>query len=1160
MTAADDLHRTRVIQREASDPRSSAWVVANAGSGKTHVLTQRVIRLLLDGADPAAILCLTFTKTAAAEMAGRVFGTLGAWATLPDEELAGAIAELQGVPPSPDEMRGARRLFARALETPGGLKIQTIHAFCERLLHQFPFEANVPGQFQVLDDTAARALIEEARADVLNAAAGAETRLGRAMRYLAETTADQQIGEALDALIDARAKLRRWMDFSVAHEGGGTVDNALADLRRRLGLARHETEDAICRDICAGAGWSCGDCGELAGLLEASGGQTDRSAREALAAIAAAAGTAAEADQRLAFFLSSDKNGWKCRSAPHRFSKAKRAIRSGLQEDFAAESERLLALAGRLNVARAHAATEALLVVGDAILQAYHAAKRLAGMLDFSDLIAKTRNLLSRADASQWVLYKLDRRIEHILVDEAQDTSPDQWAVVQALAEDFFAGAGAARWQRTVFAVGDDKQSIFGFQGAAPHMLAEMQRFFAKRIADAGERLVARPLYLSFRSTDEILHAVDKVFDEARAPLVTASTYTAHASNRPQEPGQVVVMPRIVRQKSEEPEDWTTPFDAPTAAETELAQKIADEILRIRGTTLPSGKHLRDGGILILVRKRDAFAAAMNRALRNKRIPTAGADRIPVATHIAVLDLLALADVMLLPDDDLQLAALLKSPLLGLGEDELMRLAAGERKRSLWAELLAADNLVLSAAAGKLRRWRGMADQTTPFRFFATVLGPDGGRRAFRARLGGEAEDILDTFLSQALAYEALEPPSLQGFVAYIRPNESDIKRETEEGAAGVRVMTVHGAKGLEADVVFLVDTGGLIVVPGQRARLVPLGSRDDPAFFWRRRAEEAPDAQRIADVAEDDATSREYLRLLYVAMTRARDVLYVCGIKGERTPADTWYSVVEGALVPADAERDAETGQLAAPNVWPQPQRAPITVEEREVLPENEPVEDARWLFRSSPTPPPAPEPLLPSRALAEPDPQLVARPGEAAAMDDAALSLRRGLTLHALLQALPDISAPERRSRAEKILARDFADEPATVEALWGEVESVLALEGPFGTNSRAEVAIVGRLFTSRGEYAVSGRIDRLVRTPAGWAIYDFKTERPVPGSVAETDTAYILQLALYRRLLMEMEPGAKVEAALVWTAGPNLMPIPSESMEQALEKLGLRAIAVP
>jgi ATP-dependent helicase/nuclease subunit A len=941
MSAAADYDRTRIHQQEASDPDASAWVIANAGSGKTHVLTQRVIRLLLAGADPAAILCLTFTKVAAAEMARRVFGTLGRWAMLPEHELRKEITAVQGGAPTAQEVQRARRLFATALETPGGLKIQTIHAFCEKLLHQFPFEANVAGQFSVLDDSAARALISQARSVVINkAAAEPESRLGRAMRHLAENATDMQIDGALDAVIAARGPIRLWMDRSAADGGLGDVDDSLSDLRRRLGLKPDETEQALCREICSASGWDCGDCSELASAL-ATDNNCDRAAGLALLAIHAARDTPTETDRRLDFFLTSDSSGWRSRSGPHRFSRAARDERTGLKDSFVAEAERLLQLVKRLDLARAHAATEALLVVGDAILQAYHESKRQSGMLDFADLIAKTRNLLSRADASAWVLYKLDRRIEHILVDEAQDTSPDQWAIVQALAEDFFSGAGAARSGRTIFAVGDDKQSIFGFQGAAPRMLAEMRGFFETRVREAGEAFVARPLYLSFRSTREVLKAVDEVFKDDRATLITASDYVAHASHRDSEPGHVAMMPRIVRPKIEEPEDWTTPFDAPSAAETDLSRRIADEIVRLKKAPLPSGKHLRDGEILVLVRKRDAFANAMNRALRERGIATAGADRIPVATHIVVQDLLALADVMLLPQDDLQLAALLKSPLAGLSDDELTAIAVGRGRRSLWSALKAAEGEAARNAAETLRRYLAMADQVTPFRFFAIVLGPDGGRRRFRARLGGEVDDVLDAFLSQALAYEGLEAPSLQGFVRFIRANESDIKREAEDAATGVRVMTVHGAKGLEADVVFLVDTGGLVVVPAQREKLVPIGAgHHDPAFLWRRNAECAPDAQRAADAITDENTKAEYLRLLYVAMTRARDVLYVAGIRGERTPDECWYSVVERALVPPGSERDPETGELAEPFIWPQPLRAPSAVNAETEAPRSEQAE----------------------------------------------------------------------------------------------------------------------------------------------------------------------------------------------------------------------------
>ncbi len=1107
---ANDLSRTRANQRKASHPGSSAWVIANAGSGKTHVLTQRVIRLLLSGVDPAAILCLTFTKVAAAEMSRRVFRDLGAWTSLDDAALGAAIAELEGAPPTAAQMRRARRLFAKALETPGGLNIQTIHAFCERLLHAFPFEANVPGQFQVMDESATAAALAAAREQVMNQAAAApDSPLGEAVRRLAVGTADQQIGEALDALIARRDDLRRWAENAALDGAAGSIDDVLADLRRRLGLADDETEDSVCRAMCDAPGWSRAECAELAALLGSASGKNDRAAGAELGALADAADAALGSKLRQSFFLTKDGlSGLKARSATTRFSKAVRGQRSGLEEDFTAEAERLLALLARLGLVHAYDETAALLVVGDAILAAYHQAKRRAGALDFSDLIVKTRNLLSRSDAAQWVLFKLDSRIEHILVDEAQDTSPDQWTVVKAIAEDFFSGEGAARAPRTIFVVGDDKQSIFRFQGAVPAMLSEMQDFFEKRIIEARQSLVVTSLYLSFRSTHEVLAAVDKVFSNALAGEITASSYTAHASHRTDEPGHVVLLPRVARQKREDPEDWTEPYTAPSAAETELAEDIAAEIERLIGTVLPSGKRVTESGILVLVRRRDAFAAAMNRALLARNIATAGTDRIAVSKHIAVLDLLAIADVMLLPDDDLQLAAALKSPLLGLDEAGLMRLAMDRGRKSLWRALNAASEEPCARIAARLRGWRDMADRVTPFRFFATILGPDHGRRLFRARLGGEVDDVLDAFLSQALAYEATEPPSLHGFLRFIRANESDIRRETEEAAAGVRVMTVHGAKGLEADIVFLADTGGAAVVHQLRKPLVDIGKdRDHPAFLWRRIQAEASELQRNADQREDCETEREYLRLLYVAMTRARDVLYVAGVKSllKKQPR-TWYSIVDAALVPTDIERDEE-GNLVAPYLWPPERRPPAEPEGGPTGAEEEPTEIPPWLTTPALAPPRPPEPLRPSGALAEPDlppPGLEGgAPGERGRL--------RGRLLHRLLQVLPAWPEPERPRAAERLIGTELADEPDLLQTILAEAEAVLAapeLARFFGPESRAEVAIVGELSTARGQYAVSGRIDRLVRDAAGWHLLDFKTDRRVPATPAEADPAYILQ----------------------------------------------------
>ncbi len=1158
MTEADDtLARTQNRQRLASDPRGSAWVVANAGSGKTHVLTLRVIRLLLAGADPATILCLTFTRTAAAEMSRRVFGTLGKWATLPDTDLARAISDLEGRAPGPDDLKCARRLFAQALETPGGLKIQTIHAFCERLLHQFPLEANVPAQFEILDDTASAALLFEAQQAVMSRAQDGDARLSGALRKLAESAGDQEIAKAVSAVIACRSEIQRWIaNAAIAGETGG-IEDALLDLRQRLGLAPEDTEESLCRAICEAADWAHADCSELVRTLAEASHGYDRRAAGDLARILGADGPIAEAAARFEFFLrwNKEQEDWRCYSLSHRFGSAFRKAVPGLDGRLEAEADRLIPLARRLAAARTFEATEALLRVGDAILGHYRAAKNRLGFLDYDDLIVRTRNLLSRADAAEWVLYKLDARIRHILVDEAQDTSPAQWEIVKSLAGDFFSGAGAVATLRSIFAVGDDKQSIFGFQGAAPRMLSEMERHFQDAAKGIGHPFAHAPLFLSFRSTSEILDAVDKVFaGELEASVTTA--YVAHSARRLDEPGEVILWPRFLKADAPEPEDWTTPLDAPTQAEAALADAIAAEVQALLGgQPLRSGKRVKPGEILILTRKRDAFVTAINRALKARSIPAAGADRVAVATHIAALDLLALADVMLLPEDDLQLASVLKSPLIGLDEEELLAVAAERGGKSLWQALRDSGSERHHLAYERLAGWRAMADQVPPFRFFATVLGPDGARRDFRRRLGAEADDVLDALLGEALAYEASEPPSLQGFVAFMRAGSGDLRRELDDTAGGVRVMTVHGAKGLEADVVFLVDTGSRITHPSHRSALVPIGSREEPAFFWRRRAEEAPAAQHRADEAVERDATDEYRRLLYVAMTRARDRLYVCGVRQKTKVEGCWYDLVARALLPEDVARHPETGEIAAPYCWPDPPRAP-----RHPAPEGEQggPEDARppaWLFEPAPSPVRAPEPLRPSSALAEPDPPRSAADGMAFGAADGE-ALVRGRLVHRLLERLPALAAEERAPAAERYLAANHPD-PVICSELKAQALAVLdhpELAGLFGPEGRAEVQLVGRLATEQGAFAVSGQVDRLLIDTGGAHILDFKTNRVVPGSAAEVDPAYVLQLALYRHLVARIAPGRPVRATLVYTAGPAIIDIPPAAMDAALAHIGV------
>ena len=916
-------------QARASDPVGSAWVSANAGSGKTFLLAQRVIRLLLSGADPGRILCLTFTKAAAAEMAKRVFQILAGWVTLPDKDLAAEIKKTEGRSPNRDQVIAARRLFARALETPGGLKIQTIHSFCERVLHQFPFEANVAGHFQVMEADAANALMTSARAAVLTkAAADPNGALGRAYALLIKTASDKELFDTINAFVSERAALRRWFEVS------GSQERAVDQLRAHFDLDASETAAAITGQIPFPDAFNQGYATRIMPLL-AGGAKTDQGVAERLRA-ALAAPEPAMADTYMEIFFRIDKGSRLVPRALSRFAtKALKGQIPDLEDRVAAEIDRLSALQQRLYAVKTVETTAAMICIADAVISTYEGEKAARGLLDFDDLIGRTATLLERSEAAPWVHYKLDYGLDHILVDEAQDTSPQQWRVILSLAEEFFAGASARPGTRTIFSVGDEKQSIYSFQGAEPRWFADMRRTFSRRTRDAQLAWHDVTLPLSFRSTPQVLAAVDMVFDDPMiARGVSESGIEPHQAIRDDEDGLVEIWPLVEPDDSALPDDWTVPLDRVQANSppVRLADKIASHIaamIRAGETVTKDRRPITPGDVLILVRKRTAFVSAMNRALKEAGLPVAGADRIDLLDHIAVLDLLAVADIALLPEDDLTLAAVLKCPLITLDEDALFALAHG-RPGSLWSALEshAKTDQRFAAALGIVSEWRRRADFMPPFEFFARILGPDGGRQAFHRHFGVEADDVLDEFLDRALAFERSEAvPSLQGFLAWLRGGLADIKREVDPERDEVRVMTVHGAKGLEAPIVFLVDTGSAPVHASHRPKMLSLsengGVADGGPLIWARGATATHEQER----AMEGALARiddEYRRLLYVGMTRARDRLYLCGHRSKRQlPETCWYGLIERILVPAarplvDADGTYQSAGASALIPWP--------------------------------------------------------------------------------------------------------------------------------------------------------------------------------------------------------------------------------------------------
>ncbi len=1131
-------------QRTASDPAVSAWVAANAGSGKTHVLAQRVIRLLLDGVTPSKILCITFTKAAAANMATRVFDTLAAWTRLDDGALDQKIAEVGAKPDALLRSR-ARQLFALALETPGGLKVQTIHAFCTRLLHQFPFEADVAARFTVLDDNTERQLLDQLSLDVmLEGAAKPDSPLGRALGIAIASGADQTFREVVGEAIRARDAMTAWRGHA------GDVDRAIAQLSQALGLAPDDTVESTEAEFFSASHippseWPA----VIAALADGSKNDRDQSARFAKAQQSSGA---ARVDAYLTIFCTAE------------FEPRRNVVTRALGQKYptlldrlTAEQARVCALLDKRRAITCRDRSGALLRIADAVIGRYAAEKDRRGLLDYDDLIDKTLALFRNTSAA-WVLYKLDLGVDHVLIDEAQDTSPAQWEIIQRLVGEFTAGAGARPVARTLFAVGDDKQSIFSFQGAAPQKFDEMHREFARSFTDAELRWEAVRLQTSFRSGAIVLGAVDAVFgrEQAYAGLSADHVRTVHQALPDAVPGQVEVWEPVQPEERAEIEGWDAPFDTLREASprVRLAQKIARHVRGLIARREPVGRErrpMRPGDILILVRQRGPLFEAIIRALKKENVAVAGADRLVLTEHIAVMDLLALADALLLREDDLALATVLKSPLFGLTEGELFTIA-WNRPGSLRAALdRKRDDLLFAEAAARLDRCAQAAQTMTPFGFYAWLLGSERGRRRILARLGHEAADALDEFLNLALDYESRETPSLQGFVAWLRTARAEVKRDMELARDEVRVMTVHGAKGLEAPIVYLADT--MTAPAGSHPpRLLPLpngavtGVPD--CIAWAAAKKHDVPALRAARERAQRAAEDEYRRLLYVAMTRAADRLIVSGAEGVRKrPEGCWYDLVFDALADASTERpaDDEDGRIWLyrndAQVASAPETAPPPAESAAALP--------TWLQQDAPAEGPGLVAVTPSGML-EDDVASIAVTGSGAGL---AQALARGRLVHRLMQSLPDIPPERRAEAARRHIARVNGFGAEESERVARDVLTIL--EDPrfaalFAPGSRAEVPIVGRL-AREGllPVAVSGQIDRLAVTSRAVLIADYKTNRPAPRALDGVPPAYIRQLALYRALLARLYPDRPVKAALVWTDAVDLMEIPAEMMDRAL-----------
>lgn len=1156
-------------QAAAAEPRANAWVAANAGSGKTKVLIDRVARLLLSGAQPDSILCVTYTKAAASEMQDRLFDRLGEWCVANDADLRRDLAQLEGERDFSDAYLGrARELFARALETPGGLRIETIHAFCGRLLRRFPLEAGIAPGFHELDDQDSEELWDEAFL-----ALGARVVRGNAELISAARTVAEAGGAGFDVLkrLDSH---RGQIDALLSRPGG--VHAAVERLRLIIGAPTASVTQLL--DAAMNIDLPRAQLAALAAAIPTTK-PTDAKLVDKLTAALSDMDAAIrfETYSGIAFTDAGEirkKNPYTAEAAKAAPSLADLFQTASTPEG--SEVTRIAEVTRLISARRIFERSAALLHLAGPLLGDFERRKRARAGLDFDDLIDSVYRLFDRSHAAEWVLWKLDGGIAHVLLDEAQDTSPAQWRILRHLTAEIFAGAGAVRpAQRTLFIVGDQKQSIYSFQGADPeHFLMQARELHFAADA-AGAPFNTPSLAMSFRSVSQVLAYVDDVFDPQHfsggAPfsvqVPVEADYAPHTARRRDEPGSVELWTLDPPAEVEEPDPWDAPIDrvAETDAPVQLAKRIAAFIAREIETgaaVWEKGKQrpARPGDILILVKRRTGgIFDAILQQLKARNIPVAGADRIHLLDSAPVQDVLNLVRFALCPTDDLTLAEIIKGPFGAhseggdfpwLEDNDLFDLAI-DRRGSLWDQLRAAKSKRLAPVRAFLEDLL-VRRHLPPFEFIARAMElghglPRPGWDLILSRFGGPAREPVSALIDRASGFDTDQPPSLELFLAAIEATGGEVKRELSGPQDEVRVMTVHGAKGLQAPIVILpdttsapkLDTSGLFFTEdGLPVWVGPKGG-DTPATAALR-------------LDSNERALREHRRLLYVALTRAQDRLIVCGAwhgKGkEGRDKNSWYQLCDagmqrliatGAAASIDDTLDGATRpiiRLGDPS--PALGRAAVIASAATTLPS--------WLRTLAPAET-ARRILSPSRLTSSSEPPVMSPFGEGRAE-----KLRRGTLIHTLFEVLPTMPPKTRWRAAETFLKKqlDLTPDQRTemLEAAFGVLDDP-RFASVFAEGGRPEAPVIGELPNGA---TINGRVDRLVVTSAEILVIDYKTDRPAPATVEGVGEAYIAQMAAYRHVLSQRWPNRPVRCLLVWTDGPQLMEIPANLLDNALNRL--------
>lgn len=1098
------------LQQQASNPRTSVWVNASAGSGKTKVLTDRILRLLLEGTLPSQITCLTFTRTAAAEMRERLNKRLENWILFSEEELREDLFDLTGMPPCTEQLKEARLLYGKVCDSQPELALQTFHSFCQSILQRFPIETSLSPNFSLADEAAQHRILKDLKQKILENPSFKLThpRLHDGLETLAGFMPESMFINILDEVIAKRFK------FRTLFENHNSFESCLEDQKRFIlnNELRFDSFEASHQTI-----YFSKKIIEISSALYPfiqqleSGNVTEQSIADYLKYVQALESGSTKQSEDTAWIQVKTVFLTKAGTIRSRLisKKLEQQVASlgPILDSFITQLTKLVELE---KILLTWLCTEATLKVAYEFYILYEESKAQLGLIDFDDVIFKVENLLQDPELSASVLFFLDKKIDHILMDEAQDTTPSQWKIIELIVQELL----VVHDQKTFFVVGDPKQSIYSFQGADHNLFVTMHDYFKKFFEKAHLPWLSINMITSYRSTSTVLATVDRVCNTLPFLHKLQNEEIKHLPFRKTTEGRVHFWPLIKRKEQQEKIGAFS--NATDVLQKELAEMLANHIETwcLSQPVLPStGLPVEPKDIMILVRRRSNLITYLTKALKKRKIPVNGQDRLQLWENLAIQDLYAIGCWVVRPFDDFALACVLKSPLIRIEEKELLVLRASSHEKTLW-DTICTRRATYPKEFSLLEELLNEAEKKSPHDFYVYLLEYYGLESWYTSQITPATSMYINLFLEQTLepAYEQPGLESLDVFLSDIYQNKDRSYPRPNAQDNSVKIMTIHGAKGRQAPIVILPD---ITQTPITRDNIHWFNSQPYLYLAVTPPNISLPSYLKSYLMKEEQHKINEYMRLLYVAMTRAEDHLFFSGYEPHNNNDLSWHNFVKPHVetnlnCPLTSKENKKCRKVSqSKKIQKYSKKAQwgldcVRKEYTQPAPQEEtlafmPITSATKQYAESK------ESILPTNYLKFNTPNITF-----------------GTALHKALEKAPYSSdqSLEENLKIVSLIYSQVEERNAYLKSLMFEVQKLQ--ENPdvlrlISMPSLIESTVVGLYKSAR----YKGRIDRLCIDKSNNIIYiiDFKTSLKVPKSIEQIPLSHQKQVNFYKSLLFSL-----------------------------------------